>query len=101
MATPEQLVEYRKKAYLSPRIGKHGKRKSTIAKEKRRELFDEIISQEFPKIVSEARAEYKLDQFIGKAPDTINVNAKLTIVEMAQEIVKKNALNPSPINDSN
>ncbi len=82
MATPEQLVEYRKKAILSPRVGKHGKRKKTIEKEKRRAIFDEIISQTLPEIIEEARAEYKLDQFIGKAPDKVDIDVKVSGVNI-------------------
>ena len=75
MAHPEQLAEARKKAKLSPLNGKHGKWKKTIEREKRRELFDEIISQDFPQIIADARPEYKLDQFIGKAMDILDITS--------------------------
>jgi hypothetical protein len=70
-------TEMRKKALLSPRIGKHGKWKKTIEREKRRALFDEIISQDFPSIVKAARPEYQLDQFIGKSPDIFEHRIKV------------------------
>ena len=70
-ATPEQLAEARKKAIESPDNGKHGKWKSTIAKEERQKIFDEIVSQEFEKLIADAKAEYKLDRFMGKVPDEI------------------------------
>lgn len=88
MATKEQLVEMRKKALKSPRNGKHGKRKKTIEQEKRRAIFDEIVSQDFPEIIQDARPEYKLDQFIGKAPDVIKHEIKF---EKDPEKVKRGA----------
>lgn len=70
------MIELSKKAVQSPNIGKHGKRKKTIEKEKRRALFDEIISQDFPNWVARAGAEYNLNQFIGKAPDKTEITGK-------------------------
>jgi hypothetical protein len=98
-ATPEQLAESRKKAVLSPDIGKHGKWKSTIAKEERQKIFDEIVSQEFEKLIADARAEYKLDRFMGKVPDEVNVNAEVRstltaeVLAIAEEELKKRKLN--------
>jgi len=86
MATAEQLVKSREKAILSPRIGKHGKRKATIEKEKRRAIFDAEISQEFKEIIKDARAEYKLDQFIGKAPDKVDITTKGESINNSSEI---------------
>lgn len=74
MSIPREVQE---KAWKSPNIGKHGKWKKTIEKEKRRELFDSMVSQEFGKIINDAKAEYKLDQFIGKAPDKLEVSGEL------------------------
>ena len=93
MATREQLAEYRKKAVKSPLIGKHGKRKATIEKEKRRAIFDEIVSQEFPQIIADARPEYKLDQFLGKADDNINIKGvlKLSGEEQIAQLAKETA----------
>ena len=90
MATPEQLKEYRKKALLSSNIGKHGKRKITIEKEKRRAIFDEIVSKEFEELVGDAKAEYKIDQFMGKAPDVIEIDPKLLeLLDKANKILPK------------
>lgn len=79
MATREQLIEANKKAVLSPNIGKHGKRKATIEKEKRRQIFDEEVSQIFIDIIPKARSEYLLDQFIGKSPDIIKQTTEVTV----------------------
>lgn len=97
MATPEQLKEFRKKAIKSPLIGKHGKWKSTIEKEKRQAIFDEIVSQEFSKLIKEAKAEYKLDRFMGKVAeeqiihldDKIPDNDITKIAEEAENLLKK------------
>lgn len=86
MATREQLDKARAKSLLSPITGKRGKGKKTIEREKRRELFDEMISQVFPEIVKEARPEYKLDQFMGKTPDIFEHRIK---VEKDPEKIKR------------
>ena len=90
MASPEQLIEYRKKALLSPNIGKHGKRKATIAREKRQEIFDEIVTQEFERLIEEAKPEYKLDRFMGKVPDEIKHSGSIetTIPQAALDIIE-------------
>ena len=77
--TRENLIEANKKAVLSPLIGKHGKRKSTIEKERRRQIFDEEVSQIFIDIIPKARSEYLLDQFIGKSPDIIKQTTEVTL----------------------
>lgn len=87
-ATPEQLVEARKKAILSPRLGKRGKSKKTIEKEKRRVIFDEIVSEEFPDLIKQAKPEYKIDQFMGKTPEVIGIDPKLKeLLERANKIL--------------
>lgn len=88
-STNEKLVEARKKAILSPNIGKHGKRKATIEKERRRAIFDEELSQNFIDIIPKARAEYLLDQFIGKAPDSLDITTagkSLNLLETDEKI---------------
>ena len=79
MASPEQLAEFRKKALLSPRIGKRGKHKKTIAKEQARDFF---IQQQLKKweLISDAQLEealkdrqareYTINQVIGKPTET-------------------------------
>lgn len=53
------------------------KNKKTIEKEERRKIFDEEVSQIFLDSIRKAKAEYLLDQFMGKAPDVVNLNAKI------------------------
>ena len=87
-STPEKLALARQKAVLSPNIGKRGKGLKTIAKERRQEIFDEIVSQEFEKLIAEARPEYKLDRFMGKVPDEVNVNTKMIKVQLSADLTK-------------
>ena len=71
------LAEARKKALESPQIGKHGKAKKTLEKEKRRAIFDEMVSEEWKEIIGILPATYKADQFMGKTPDIIGVSDDL------------------------
>ena len=93
--TRENLIEANKKAVLSPLIGKHGKRKSTIEKERRRQIFDEEVSQIFIDIIPKARSEYLLDQFIGKSPDIMKYSDEtktengLDINELAKKMAQE------------
>jgi len=88
--TRENLIEMNKKAVLSPNIGKHGKRKTTIEKEKRRAIFDEIVSEEFKDLIKVAKAEYKIDQFMGKTPDVIGATDDLKDFLMKLNGILKN-----------
>ena len=85
MATREQLKIASEKAKLSPKQGKRGKGKKTLDKEERRKIFEEIISEEFEDIIKAARPEYKLDQFIGKAPDRVEVKDITERGELTEE----------------
>ena len=66
-----KLHKAREKALKSPNIGKRGKGVKTIEKEKRRAIFDEEVSKVFKELIIDAKAEYKIDQFMGKTPDII------------------------------
>ena len=48
---------------------KGSKNKTTLDKEQRRILFEELVSDKFEKLVEKAKPEYLLDQFMGKATD--------------------------------
>ena len=48
------------------------KNKTTLDKEQRRILFEELVSDKFEKLVDKAKPEYLLDQFIGKAKETVD-----------------------------
>ena len=52
---------------------KGAKNRSTLDKEMRRVIFDNEVSKVFIQQIKKAKAEYLLDQFIGKAPDTIKL----------------------------
>ena len=84
MATREQLIKANKKALLSPRIGKRGKNKKTIAIEDARRAWAEEQLAYLPQIIQIQRTEalkpenrqereYVLNQLIGRATETIKV----------------------------
>ena len=74
-------------------LRKGKKNKSTILKEERRAIFDAEVSKMFIEKIQEARPEYLLDQYLGKAPDILNVDAKVErsgedVVAIATEAAK-------------
>lgn len=52
---------------------KKGKHQITLDKEARRAVFDAEVSKMFIAKIKKARPEYLLDQFMGKAPDTLRL----------------------------
>lgn len=52
------------------------KNSKTLAMEERRAIFDSEMSKMFLDKIKKARPEYVLDQFIGKAPDKLEVDIK-------------------------
>lgn len=52
---------------------KGAKNRTTLLLEERRAMFDKEISQVWKQKIKELRAEYIADQFMGKAPENINV----------------------------
>lgn len=56
---------------------KGAKNVSTLLREERRAIFDEEISKRWRETISELRPEYIADQFLGKAPEEINIRAKV------------------------
>ena len=52
------------------------KNKATLEKERRREMFDELITQKWEEIIDELKPEYVADQFMGKAPDILDAKIK-------------------------
>jgi hypothetical protein len=87
MPTPEQLKIARAKALLSPNIGKRGKGVKTIEKEKRQEIFDEYVSQEFLDLIAQARAEYKLDRFMGPLATKIEHSGLIQTEDLTSEVL--------------
>ena len=67
--------------------------KTTILKEERRAIFDEQMSEMFLDKIKEARPEYLLDQFLGKADDNINIKGvlKLSGEEQIATLAKETA----------
>ena len=50
------------------------KNRKTIEKEQRRVIFDEQVSQKWEETIDKLKAEYTADQFMGKAPERMNIN---------------------------
>ena len=53
--------------------------RETLTKLERREVFDKQITQKWEEIISNLRPEYIADQYLGKAPDKIEVTADVKI----------------------
>jgi hypothetical protein len=73
------------------------KNKETIAKEERRAIFDAEASKIFLQKIAEAKPEYILDQFLGKAGDKLDITTQgdkvgtllPEIIAKAEEILKQ------------
>lgn len=106
MATREQLIEANKKAVKSPNHGKHGKRKSTIAKEQARAMYEFEILKNLGAITKvQLRAILKeknwrerieaIKQLIGEKKILEgNPDAPL-IVQISKTIAEKNGIAPN------
>ena len=55
------------------------KNKKTLATEERRAIFDAEVSKMFVKKIKQARPEYLLDQFIGKAVEKHEIGGEIKI----------------------
>ena len=64
------------------------KNKSTLDKEMRRAVFDEEVSKQFIELIRKAKPEYKLDQFLGKAKDTVEHKVNFLFDEDANDQVE-------------
>ena len=78
MATAEQLKKLRQKAILSPDIGKHGKRKSTLILEKAMEkkadtIVDDMIDLRHA-VVKQMRKTVTKTNFVGASIGLKNLN---------------------------
>lgn len=99
--TPENLAEARKKAYLSPRIGKHGKAKKTIAKEEARKFylekilkgfFDKLTDVQLKAVLQPQNSKermYVIDQVVGKPKEMLLIEEKKTIDVNIKATIKK------------
>lgn len=52
------------------------KNRSTLLMEERRAIFDARISEVWEDTISKLRPEYIADQFLGKAPDKMDITSK-------------------------
>ena len=56
---------------------------ATLLREERRAIFEEEASQHWRETIRELRPEYIADQFMGKAAEEVNLNAKVTLDDEA------------------
>jgi hypothetical protein len=61
----------------------------TMTKLERRAHFEKRAQEKFDKWIDECRAEYGLDQFLGKSPDIIEGVIKTEPSERIKELAKK------------
>lgn len=52
------------------------KARKTLEREERRRVFDEAISQRWIEVIQQLPPQYIADQFLGKAPDKIDLTTK-------------------------
>jgi hypothetical protein len=57
---------------------KGSKNVATLLKEERRAMFDAEISQRWKEIISQLPPAYIADQYLGKAPDKVELVAEVT-----------------------
>lgn len=74
--------------------------KVTILREERRAIFEAEMESLFISKIREARPEYLLDQYLGKAEDKLSLNANVNnspmtaeVLAIAEEELKKRKLN--------
>ena len=63
------------------------KNATTLLKEERRAIFEAEVSDMFIDTIKKARPEYLLDQFLGKAPEEIKLNAQVTTSSYSEEVI--------------
>ena len=74
---------------------KHG---ATLLKEERRAMFEVEAQKIFIKSIHNARPEYILDQYLGKAPDKVEIKTEkpteeiMELANQAAEILRKKKL---------
>lgn len=75
------------------------KHKETLMREERRAIFEARISQKWEEIIDQLRPEYIADQYLGKAPDKVEMKVEdkpseeiLALAQQAAELLKKKKL---------
>ena len=81
------------------------KNRDTLLREERRAIFDEEASQMWRDLIKQMKPEYIADQFMGKAPDKLDITSKdekiesgVNIEAIAQEI--EDRLKEKKLNDN-
>ena len=76
--------------------------KATLTKLERRAMFEERISQKWEQIIDQLPPQYIADQYLGKAPDKLEVDATVhatvtsEVLAIAEEELRKRKLNAKP-----
>lgn len=74
------------------------KNSATLLKEERRAIFEEEVQKVFIETIHKARPEYLLDQYLGKAPDKVEIKTEkpteeiMELADQAAEILRKKKL---------
>ena len=88
MGNRETALKNIAKAHLSPNRGKHGKWSKTIAKEEMREVFEEVIREEWAKLMqlqlrdskkNRLARHYTINQMIGKPMERQKVEQEIDL----------------------
>lgn len=73
------------------------KNRDTLLKEERRRIFEERVSQDWEETIKKLRPEYVADQFMGKAPDKVEITGEIKTVNLPSEKIE--AINELALND--
>lgn len=63
------------------------KNKTTLLMEERRAMFENEVSAMWLKTIQKLPPTYIADQFMGKAPDEVNVTAAVTTSTLSAEVI--------------
>ncbi len=72
----------------SPGRPKGSKNRETLLREERRAIFENKISQKWEEIIDQLPATYVADQYLGKAPDKLDVTTKEEPINLTPELIE-------------
>ncbi len=61
------------------------KNRATLLKEERRAIFDQKASEKWEETIDKLPPTYIADQFLGKAPDKVELNGNINVTQLTQE----------------
>lgn len=74
------------------------KNRTTLLKEERRAIFEQRVSEKWEKTIDQLPPTYIADQFMGKAPDKVELSGEVKtslvpeVIKIAEEELKKRKL---------